>query len=700
MVSGPLARRDPNARTAAWQGKETTYDEMLCPHQRSIDQLCFSEQYYFVVVLCSLGTLCWMLGLQIIFTNRWNIFNDPGSPIVLFVGLVACKAGRWLVSASSAFLKIWVIRLDDLRIYSQSSIAQILDRRGTGSSHAQAAFGLLAAARGAPPKPPRGSAHEGWPEPMPYDAKGMERYRRAFLAENQQWLQAMFSELRDKTTMTQNREALLRSFAGILGEMPPSQYAPSGGDTGAGVGGFDADQLGSDLAFGQPPPQALARAVGSLQRQSYQGTVAHQVIRMWRQRAQFMLHLERMSSMVKIEHQGRADRCELCGNTRQLHVTPIYTMTHLASTYRQQRDMSPLWNTPLWQHFYQRTPMCTLCDEHFRQYRTANTNIPVDEYRFRRLEEQKATPYRIVMESDFPVAPIEADAVKLLWLWYHWTKDLAAGEAPQEFLPRYGVEGRTPAEIRQMQHHALAAEAADKESLPSLSESEKEEASPAPASGRGQEGASRGRRSQLVADPKSGHLGIRRSMRALLGTLCLACSGVGKEAEPWGPEPAARRVSARASYASQVAGLRAGVWRPSGLCTSPVERLDGDAHPPPLWLHPRPQVVEPEDEDSDDTKKRKAIAKAKAKALARAAEESDDDGAQEGGAAAFRGLPEVSLAWSDRAVLLGWLARARESLQAPHTRGWARPSTLPPRHQPTSPSSRSLRSGGSDLPAL
>ena len=59
-------------------------------------------------------------------------------------------------------------------------------------------------------------------------------------------------------------------------------------------------------------------------------------------------------------------------------------LRHLASLYREQRDMpdpqggvsrfvlcflvrlkrSPLWNTPLWKHFYQTfTPTCTLCED-------------------------------------------------------------------------------------------------------------------------------------------------------------------------------------------------------------------------------------------------------------------------------------------------------------------------------------------------
>jgi len=442
-------------RKVDWQGRETTYDEMLAPSQRSIDTFCFSEQYYFVTVLTSLGMMSWMLGMQIIFTSGWNLFNDPASPVVLLMGVMVCRGGHILANVWANFLKIWVVIPQNVQ-HGQGAMGQqpggLLGNVGRVGS------------RAAPPKPPPGSAHEGWPEPQAYDAKGMERYRRAFLMENQQWLQATFASLRDRSTITQHREPLLQALASLLGEVAPSQYTS---------GPLD-DQI-AGLTFNAPPAMAIARAAGAVQHQTFQGSVTQEILRMWRQRAQFMLLLEQASSGVKIEHHGRADKCELCGSTRQLVTTPIYTLTHLASTYRQQRDMSPLWNMPLWRHFYQSTPVCTVCERHARKYRAQNRNIPVHEKRFQQLEVERKTPFKIVMESEFPVSPIDAESVKVLFLWLNWTRELANGQDPREFLPRYGMDGRTAADIRRQQVMSKAARDADDASMPALSEDGEEE---------------------------------------------------------------------------------------------------------------------------------------------------------------------------------------------------------------------------------
>lgn len=163
-----------------------------------------------------------------------------------------------------------------------------------------------------------------------------------------------------------------------------------------------------------------------------------------------MLHLARVSSMVKLDSVQRKDRCEICGQTAGLVVTPIYTLTHLASSYRQQRDMSPLWNMVFWKHFYKTfTPTCTTCEECRDYYHSRNQNVPVDEKRFRRLQEREKTPFEMVQESQFQPVPIDKKTQEILHLWLFWTRRLAAGEDPRNFLPEYGIEGRTLAEMRQ-----------------------------------------------------------------------------------------------------------------------------------------------------------------------------------------------------------------------------------------------------------
>merc|ERR1740121_2879838 len=348
--------------------------------------------------------------------------------MILIISLAVCRGTHVTVLVAAEYLKIWVVKDSHLSQVRQGAIDELI---GQGA-------GLLGTGEGLPPPPPKGSLHEDWPEPSPRNATGLERYCQAFLMENQLWLQLAFAELRDKQLMTQHRESLLQSLATLLEEMRPEQYTPPVG------------QVGESLRFGADAPHQLSIAAGELRQEGYKGSIAHALVRCWRQRAQFMLHLTRITAMVKMDSYERRGICELCARTQGLVVTPIYTLTHLASSYRQQRDMSPLWNTALWRHFYQTfTPTCTLCEACQQYYYRRNQNVPVDEQRFQRLQEKSKTAYECVEESRFPTVPMDPDAKKVLLLWLTFTRHIGRGENPKDFLPTHGFEGRTSAEIRQ-----------------------------------------------------------------------------------------------------------------------------------------------------------------------------------------------------------------------------------------------------------
>jgi len=181
--------------------------------------------------------------------------------------------------------------------------------------------------------------------------------------------------------------------------------------------------------------------------------------------------------MVKLDNYHRRDACEICGKSKDelpVVVLPIYTLLHLASLYREQRDMSPLWNTPLWKHFYQTfTPTCTLCEECAKYYHKRNTNIPVNEKRYQRLQAKQKSAYEKVRVSDYPVITMEPEMKQVLNLWLEWTRCIVRDERPQDFLPRFGIEGRTMQEIRK---ELLDKGGADDVSLPSVSDKEDEAA--------------------------------------------------------------------------------------------------------------------------------------------------------------------------------------------------------------------------------
>jgi len=432
-------------RSVHWKGRGQSYDETVPPHLRSLDQFCFSEQFVFVMCLSCAGMMCWMLGIQIIFVNNWNVFDDPATAVIVFGALAWCRATHIVSLIAADYLNIWKVR-DDAA--ANQLLLEDLFNDGMNDKHS------------GPPDAPKGSIHENWVEPSPRNYAGLERYCQAFLQENQLWLQLAFAELSDRRILTQHRESLLRSLAILLEELKPEQYAP---DKGKGEAtGFE---------FAADPVQHLTIAAGEIQRQDYRGSTTQVLVKMWRQRAQFMLHLSRVSSMIKLDSVQRKESCEICGSRSSLVVTPIYTLTHLASSYRQQRDMSPLWNMVFWKHFYKTfTPTCTTCEECRDYYHSRNQNVPVDEKRFRRLQERDKTPFEYVGESAFQPVPIDDTCTHILHLWLAWVRKIAAGEDPRDFLSEYGIEGRTLTEMRQATLEQANALEEDDDLLPVVEE--------------------------------------------------------------------------------------------------------------------------------------------------------------------------------------------------------------------------------------
>eukprot|EP00435_Cladocopium_sp_Y103_P075933 s60_g69.t1 len=78
-------------RTTDWKGRDNILDQTLSPHVRSIDQMCFSDQFYFVNLLQTVGVMSLIFGMQVTFEAQWNMFEDPATPAVLAYAICLCK---------------------------------------------------------------------------------------------------------------------------------------------------------------------------------------------------------------------------------------------------------------------------------------------------------------------------------------------------------------------------------------------------------------------------------------------------------------------------------------------------------------------------------------------------------------------------------------------------------------------------------
>merc|ERR1719321_1612953 len=115
--------------------------------------MCFSEQYYFFVVLNTFGMLTWMIGLQTILVNQWNIFDDPAGGIVFVATLMICKAAHIATITTANYLRIWEV--------PDSTMVNLKHTAGLD----QELMGLDGTKAKPGPKPPPNSTLSGWPEP-------------------------------------------------------------------------------------------------------------------------------------------------------------------------------------------------------------------------------------------------------------------------------------------------------------------------------------------------------------------------------------------------------------------------------------------------------------------------------------------------------------------------------------------------------
>jgi len=84
-------------------------DETLEPLFQTLDQFCFSSQFWFACSLSAYGTLCVVLGMTMLLRHDYDPFADPLFPLlvglVIFTTVVACRVAVRLASV----LQLWAV---------------------------------------------------------------------------------------------------------------------------------------------------------------------------------------------------------------------------------------------------------------------------------------------------------------------------------------------------------------------------------------------------------------------------------------------------------------------------------------------------------------------------------------------------------------------------------------------------------------
>mmetsp|Transcript_12959 Transcript_12959/g.27791 ORF Transcript_12959/g.27791 Transcript_12959/m.27791 type:complete len:2710 (-) Transcript_12959:932-9061(-) len=161
-------------RENRWQMDADTLDESIAPPLQTIDNLCFSSQYYFIAGLHAWAILLFVFGLTVQVRNKYNLFADPLFPLLLIIVVCMCSAANRIGKMVGNRLKIW--KLKPLEGTVDDDIAAKL-------------------------KVGAGRQEDLEQERLELQAMNSERFRHRFMDRNRPWILQHLSELLTPRTL-------------------------------------------------------------------------------------------------------------------------------------------------------------------------------------------------------------------------------------------------------------------------------------------------------------------------------------------------------------------------------------------------------------------------------------------------------------------------------------------------------------------
>ena len=102
-----FARYRFKTRQKRWKSDEPNVDETLHPRHQSIDQLCFSSQFYFCTALHNWGILLMVMGTTVMYNQQYNMFGDALMPLTFLFFLFSTLVGARLADALAHKTRLW-----------------------------------------------------------------------------------------------------------------------------------------------------------------------------------------------------------------------------------------------------------------------------------------------------------------------------------------------------------------------------------------------------------------------------------------------------------------------------------------------------------------------------------------------------------------------------------------------------------------
>ena len=215
-----FARYRFKTRQRSWKADEPNVDETLHPRHQSIDQLCFSSQYYFMTALHNWGILLLVMGITIMYGQQYNPFGDSLMPMLFFLALFTTMIGRKLAVAIADKLNLWAKQSDSDSALVRRRLAEKKEETGLLTKRKSITGWLTSRSSAAAGEMTRRQAvnkrisvlrnmfvkhhnfdirneRDGWYRSVPQHVMQGEEMKRRFVALNGNWLMRQLPHIMD-----------------------------------------------------------------------------------------------------------------------------------------------------------------------------------------------------------------------------------------------------------------------------------------------------------------------------------------------------------------------------------------------------------------------------------------------------------------------------------------------------------------------
>ena len=297
-------------RETRWKGMETSLDECIDEGMRTLDQMCFSSQFFLMITIHCNGIMYIVLGMQMMLRAEYNPFADTAFAFILlyliFCYIILVRFIMWFVLK----IKLWKIKHENTSWHLQLDDEDDLDVPAWEDA--------------------RGASHDAY---LMNQRITSETFRYKFLNYNRAWLIQQLPSLLTPRTLRRSRPYLINQFARIINSRRDDISDDSDEDV--------------KKKFG---PVALSSS-------------SRNIIRFWLDRARRRLKLKQI--VEPLIRQARGAECEQCLSRKQLNIEYEIDLDQMIAMYDNLHPNETEVDQVEWKRFWRKNQryhtICMVC---------------------------------------------------------------------------------------------------------------------------------------------------------------------------------------------------------------------------------------------------------------------------------------------------------------------------------------------------